>query len=66
MMDLDAVEARLATRYGEVVTMKADDVLALVAELRVAQDRLHHVRDLPMALHNDCATCDAIFGGFHP
>ena len=43
-VDLDAIETRLATRYGEVVTIKADDVLAMAAELRVAREVIKQAR----------------------
>jgi hypothetical protein len=45
VIDLDAIETRLATRYGEVVTTKADDVLAMVAELRAARKVVAAIMD---------------------
>jgi hypothetical protein len=44
-VDLDAIELRLGTRYGEVVTVKADEVMALVAELRAARKVVELARD---------------------
>jgi urocanate hydratase len=43
-VDLDAIETRLATRYGEAVTMKVDDVLALVAETRELRETVELLR----------------------